>query len=198
MSNALLHLCIKYDIIIIQKFLKKGHVQMYFDSVHNVIERKLKKTDCYLPSQLTQLRKEARIYPFPYTSKLLIFNFFSDYSNKKLLFYESIRPGRVASNHVVTDLRVIQYCPTGVILYKLNYSDSFNELPRRPNKIDKEDIFKFPKLHQHPKKISLDFQSLKSIMPYEFHCFYDALQHYLNESVRKTKEKSKDWKPKKY
>lgn len=117
------------------------------DSVHGVIERKLKKTDCYLPSQLSQLTKEARMYSFPYTSKLLTFNFFSNYSNKKMMFYESIRPGRIASDPVVTDLRVIQYCPTGVILYKLNYNDTFNELPRRPNKIDKEDIFKFPKLH---------------------------------------------------
>lgn len=95
----------------------------------------------------------------------------------------------------MTDLRVIQYCPIGVILYKLNYSDLFNELPRRPNKIDKKDIFKFPKIHQHPKKISLDkwndLQSLKSIMPYDCHCFYDALP-YMNESVHKAKKKSKE------
>ena len=76
MSNALLHLCIKYDITITQKFLEKGHTQMKCDSVHSVIERKLKKTDCYLPSQPSQLTKEARIYPFPYTSKIINIQFF--------------------------------------------------------------------------------------------------------------------------
>lgn len=75
MSNALLHLCIKYDIIITQKFLEKDHTQMEC-SVHSVIKRKLKKIDFYLPSQLSQLTKEARLYPFPYISKLLTFNFF--------------------------------------------------------------------------------------------------------------------------
>lgn len=196
MSNALLHLSIKYNISITQKFLEKGHTQMECDSVHSVIERKLKKTDYYLPSQLSQLTKEARSHPFPYISKLLQFDFFSDYSNKKLMFYESIRPGNIASDPVVTELRVIQYCPSGIILYKINYNDSFKELPRRPKKIDPEHILKFPKLHQSPKKISLDkwndLQSLRSIMPYDCHSFYDALPH-MDYSVRKNKKsKGKD------
>lgn len=52
LSNALLHLSIKYNIDITQKYLEKGHTQMECDSVHNVIERKMKKTDHYLTSQL--------------------------------------------------------------------------------------------------------------------------------------------------
>jgi len=36
------------------------------------------------------------------------------------MFCESIRPGRVASDPVVTDLKGIKYCPIGVVLYKLN------------------------------------------------------------------------------
>ncbi|KAF0755768.1 Uncharacterized protein FWK35_00026893, partial [Aphis craccivora] len=170
MSNALLHLCIKYDVTITQKFLEKGHTQMEYDSVHSVIERKLKKTDCYLPSQLSQITKEARIYPFPYTSKLLTFNFFSDYSNKKLMFYESIRPGRVA-------LIFLMSCQEG------------------QTKLIKKIFLSFPNFINTPKKISLDkwndLQSLKSIMPYDCHCFYDALP-YMNESVHKAKKKSKE------
>lgn len=49
LSNALLHLSMKYKISIIQKYLEKGHTQMECDSVHSVIERKLKKSDYYLP-----------------------------------------------------------------------------------------------------------------------------------------------------
>lgn len=112
------------------------------------------------------------------------------------MFYESIRPGNIASDPVVTELRVIQYCPSDIILYKINYYDSFNELPRRPKKIDPEHILKFPKLHQSPQKISLDkwndLQSLRSIMPYDCHSFYDALPH-MDNSVRKNKKsKGKD------
>lgn len=92
MSNALLHLSVKYNIIITKKYLEKGHTQMECDSVHSVIERKLKKTDYYLPSQLSQLTKEARLNPFPYTSKLVTFKFFSDF--KKHMFYESFNKAR--------------------------------------------------------------------------------------------------------
>lgn len=51
----------------------------------------------------------------------------------------------------MTDLRVIQYCLTGFIWYKLDYNDTFNALPRMPNKVSKEDIFKFPKFHENPQ-----------------------------------------------
>lgn len=82
---------------------------MECDSVHRVIEKKLKKIDYYLPSHLSQLTKDDKNHSFPYISKLLTFKLFTDYSNKNRMYYESIRPGRVAS--VVTDLRVIEYCP---------------------------------------------------------------------------------------
>lgn len=94
LSNALLHFSIKYKIDITQKFLEKGHTQMECDSVHSVIERKMKKTDHYLPSHLCHLTTEARKYPFPYKNKLLEFSFFSDYSIKNLMIYDTIRPGK--------------------------------------------------------------------------------------------------------
>lgn len=151
---------------------------MECDSVHSVIERKLKKTECYLPCQLSQITLQSRLHPFPYESKELTYSFFLDYSDKKNMFYESIRPGRVASDAVVTDLRVLEYCPTGIILYKTNYEDGFKEFPRRPKPIDEDNINKFPKLYKTPKKITLDkwtdLQSLKKIMPYDCHSFYDC------------------------
>lgn len=131
LSNALLHLSIKYKIDITQKYLEKGHTQM-------------KKTDHYLPSQLCHLTTEARKYPFPYKNKLLEFSFFSDYSIQNLMIYDTIRPGKKSFDPVVTDIRVLKYCPTGVILYKINYNDDFTEMPRRPNKIDMQNICLFP------------------------------------------------------
>lgn len=82
LSNALLHLSIKYNVDITQKYLEKAHTQMECDSVHSVIERKIKKTDHYLPSQLCHLTTEARRYTFPYKNKLLAFSFFPIIASK--------------------------------------------------------------------------------------------------------------------
>lgn len=50
----------------------------------------------------------------------------------------------------------------------------------------------FPKLYSTPRKITLDkwndLQSLKTIMPYDCHLFYDSLPH-MNSSIRKSKKK---------
>lgn len=59
------------------------------------------------------------------------------------MFYESIRPGRVASDAVVTDLRVLKYCPSGIIFYKINFENDFKELPRRLKNINENNINKF-------------------------------------------------------
>lgn len=194
LSNALLHLSIKYKVNITQKYLEKGHTQMECDSVHSVIERKLKRNDYYLPCQLSQLSKESRLHPFPYKSKELSYTYFSDYTCKSKMIYDSIRPGRTTNDPVVTDLRVLQYCASGVILFKLNYNDTFQELPRRPNKIDEDKMnCDFPKLYKTQRKISLDkwndLQSLKTIMPYDCHLFYDSLPH-MDSSLRKSKNKN--------
>lgn len=69
LSNALLHLSIKYKIDITQNYLEKGHTQIESDSVHSVIEGKMKKTDYYLTSQLCNLATETRKHPFPYENK---------------------------------------------------------------------------------------------------------------------------------
>lgn len=39
LSNALLHLSVAKKVVIIQKYLEKGHTQMEYDSVHSTIER---------------------------------------------------------------------------------------------------------------------------------------------------------------
>jgi len=71
---------------------------------------------------------------------------------------------------------------------KINFEDDFKELPRRPKNINEDNINKFPKLYQTKKKITLDkwndLQSLKSIMPYDCHSFYDGLPH-METSIRK-------------
>lgn len=48
MANALLHFSIKHQLIIKQKYLVRGHTHMECDSVHSLIERKLKGQDIYI------------------------------------------------------------------------------------------------------------------------------------------------------
>lgn len=69
---------------------------MVVDSVHSVIERKLKKKhrEIFLPSQYSSVTKEARLNPFPYEVATADHTFFKDYSIKSNLIYDSIRPGR--------------------------------------------------------------------------------------------------------
>lgn len=49
-SNALLKLAMDKKVTITQKYLEKGHTQMEVDSVHSLIERKLKNIEIFLPS----------------------------------------------------------------------------------------------------------------------------------------------------
>ncbi|CAB3252726.1 unnamed protein product [Arctia plantaginis] len=46
-SNALLHLAMARNVVITQKYLEKGHTKMEVDSVHSVIERKLKNRNIF-------------------------------------------------------------------------------------------------------------------------------------------------------
>lgn len=71
-SNTLLLLAMEKNVTITQKYLEKGHTQMEVDSVHSVIERKLKNVEIFLPSQYASITKEARREP-DYT-------YFKDYS----------------------------------------------------------------------------------------------------------------------
>lgn len=66
---------------------------------------------------------------------------------------ELINSKRVVSDPVVTDLRVIEYCPRDIILYNINYNNTFNELPRKLNIIKSEYIIMIPKLYNNPYKL---------------------------------------------
>lgn len=63
-----------------QKILEKGHTQMEVDSLHSVIEGKLKGKTIYCPSAYATLIREARPNPFPYEVKYVDHTFFRDFS----------------------------------------------------------------------------------------------------------------------
>lgn len=178
LSNALLRFAMDTGITVFQKILEKGHTQMECDSVHSAIECKLKSREITLPSQYATVTREARKKPRPYKALYLDHSFFTDYSDKRLWMYDSIRPGRKLNDPTVTDLRVIKYDPKGVIFYKLDFTDDFKELPRRP-KIVKEK--EFPRLYMERLKIKKSkwehLQQLKKVLPHDCHQFYDNIPY---------------------
>jgi hypothetical protein len=144
MANALLYLAEKYEVCITQKILEKGHTQMECDSVHAIIERKLKNQDIYLPSDYARLCEKSRRKQKlqneklinPYEVKCPDYTFFINYGDKNNLKYESIRLGTTVKDPVVTDLREIQYLPSGEIYFKIDFDDEYKLLPRRAKNIN--------------------------------------------------------------
>ncbi|KAJ4442412.1 hypothetical protein ANN_03998 [Periplaneta americana] len=106
---------------------------MECDTVHSSIECKLKGREITLPRQYALISKEARKKPFPYEVHYLTHNF-TNFATKDLWLYDSIPPGRNKTDSTITDLRVIQYCPDGIILYKCNFNDDLQEMSRHPKK----------------------------------------------------------------
>lgn len=180
-SNALLQLAMEKKVVIKQKFLEKGHTQMEVDSVHSVIERKLKHREIFLPSQYSSVTKEARLNPSPYEVVTADHTFFKDYSIKSNLIYDTIRPGRGTGAKCVVDIRVLKYNPNGTIEYKLNYNDEFQPLPQRPKKVGPVIP---PQLFTEKLPITKSkyehLQQLKSVIPIDCHEFYDNLPYKSN------------------
>lgn len=150
---------------------------MECDSAHSTIERNYKNIDVYLPIQYSIHTIAARKFPMPYRSKLLDHTFFKDFSNEKMMVYKSIRPGHRPGDPTVNELRWIQYEPTGLIYYKINFEDDLRLLPTSPKNVTQYNSFLNlyqlrPKI---PKDKWTDLQSLKAFLPSDTHAFYDSL-----------------------
>lgn len=205
LSNAMLHLSVRYKICIESKYLEKGHTQMECDSMHATIERYLRQRDIHVPADYVEVCKNARKHPRPYKVTYLEHSFFKQYT--KPIMYKSIRPGLKKGDAKVTDIRCLKYSDDGKIYYKLNFEDEFKLLPacedntkqteeasrksRRKRQdpepstrhpIDKMQAFHeadFPNLYNSRLKITEakynHLQELKMTIPGDYHCFYDEL-----------------------
>ncbi|CAH1112262.1 unnamed protein product [Psylliodes chrysocephalus] len=58
LSNAILNFSIKHQIFVYQKYLEPCHTQMKCDSVHSIIERKLRHREIHLPSDYAYVTKD--------------------------------------------------------------------------------------------------------------------------------------------
>ncbi|XP_074031390.1 uncharacterized protein [Leptinotarsa decemlineata] len=70
LANALSLFASKYNIVIEQKYLEKGHTQMECDASHSLIERHLKGRDIFLPTDYISVIRNARQKPMPLDVKL--------------------------------------------------------------------------------------------------------------------------------
>ncbi|CAH1987326.1 unnamed protein product [Acanthoscelides obtectus] len=177
LSNGLLEIAMEKNIIIEQKYLEVGHTQMEVDSVHSVIERKLgRRNDIAVPADYNKIIRAARQNPSPYKVVSLHFNDFLQY---KKGMYSQIRPGSKKGDPCVTDICALQYLPEGLIKYKINFSDEWLELPRRPcrtrTSFSHEPLYLSPRQIEDTKFIHL--QELKSVIESDYHGFYVNLKH---------------------
>ncbi|CAH1109390.1 unnamed protein product [Psylliodes chrysocephalus] len=180
LSNALFNFALDKKIVIKQKILQKGHTQMEVDSVHSVIERKIKNKKINVPADYVQICKTACLKT-PYKVKYLLHNFFKKCDD--INFFKSIRPGRASGSPVVTDLKAIKYSKEGVF-YKLRQPEDWQLLPIRLNvNVATPVVFdNLPPLHQTRLKIKTEkyhhLQQLKQSIKKDYHDFFDNLPHY--------------------
>lgn len=186
LSNALSNFAIQTKKIIEQKYLEKGHTQMECDSAHAKIEKKLKNRSIYLPYDYVSVTKEARtnvkidnvLIKKPFDVEYLKYDFFLNYSDKQLLRFASIRPGKKKYDPTVSDLRSLIYLPNGHVMYKVNFDEEYVDLPIRIKPY--ECMVEPRQLHadQLPIKQSKwqHLQDLKTVIPQEYHSFYDNIR----------------------
>nr|CAH7760572.1 unnamed protein product [Callosobruchus chinensis] len=179
LSNALLHHAKKHNKTITQKYLEPGHTQMECDSVHSLIERKLKNKEILIPYDYVRITREARQKPLPFEARYMTHDMFKKYDDKDLIIYQSIRPGRSVNDPTVNNLRVLHYSPNSRIGYKLHFHDEMMELPQRSR--DSQNCKDATRLFPARLKITQlkydHLQEIKSTLDAEVHHFYNNLPH---------------------
>lgn len=178
LSNTHLYYAYSKKITIIQKILEKGHTQMECNGVHSSIERKIRNKPIYSPQTYVDLIRDARPNQ-RYDVKYLTHQFFRNYGEMKYL--TSIRPGARVGDPVVTDIRVLRYSTEGEIQYKLNFTDDFQDFPRKSKA--RQPSLNDEISHLYTETIPIKsskyqhLQDLKTVIPRDYHPFYDNLSH---------------------
>lgn len=114
----------------------------------------------------------------PYTVQYLEHGFFKSFDGH--LFYKSIRPGIGVGSNCVVDVRAFRYLPEGKIQFKLYFSDEWTDIPQRKNTKVRAMVFEeLPGLYSSRLKVKKlkydDLQELKTILPTDYHPFYDNI-----------------------
>lgn len=180
LSNGLFNFALDTGVTIMQKYLQKGHTQMEVDSIHSVIERKIRNKKINIPADYVYVCKTA-CQKSPYKVKYLDHTFFKKYDG--LNYFKSIRPGRGTGAPMVNDVKAFKYSREGVF-FKLRHSVAeWQALPIRLNlsTIQATENHNLSQLHKNRLKIKAEkyghLQQLKLSMESDYHDFYDNLPH---------------------
>lgn len=177
-TNAFAQLAAEKNVTVEQKFLVSGHTQMECDSVHSVIERKIKSCDIYSPQDYLIAIQMSRQSPSPYKVKEIKFN-----EPKKLSaeYLKSIRPGKKTNDPTVSDVCAYQCSLSDdgaiSIKFKLHWSEPYVELPCRISPGLKEWV---PLYIERPKITArkyADLLSFKNVVPQNAFDLYVSLPH---------------------
>lgn len=97
--------------------MEKGHTEMEADSIHAMIEKKLKNQKINVPDDYINVCREARRTHKAYSVEYLHHDFFLKCDVNT--FYKSIRPRKGIGDPRVVDVRAYRYLPEGMIQFKL-------------------------------------------------------------------------------
>lgn len=167
----------EFGIKIFQLILEKGHTMMQVDSVHSTLER-LFTPPIFGPTDYYSRMRIARSSQ-PYKVNILDNSFFKNYEQS--CSFSTIRPGKKKGDPVVTDIHQLLYNPDGTIMYTLDYSDDWKQIPHRL--MSPPTLQTVPQLHKGRIPIAKSkydqLQELKSVVNSLYHTFYDELPHLL-------------------
>lgn len=196
LTSALSRLSQERGIEIQQMYLEKGHTMMETDSVHSTLEHYF-SPPINSPSDYVARMRTARP-KHPYAIIPVDHDFFLDYQSICGNF-ESIRPGKNYGESVNTDIRSLQYLPTGEVNYRLNYSSEWSLLVKRTPTPDGELVPSPTSLYNNRIPISdskfKQLQELKPVIEKEHHYFYDNLPR-LAPVIRSETRKGEPSRPK--
>jgi hypothetical protein len=150
---------------------------MECDSIHSLIERKMKNKDAFVPQDFLNFTINARKNPSPLKAVLLDHTFFKNYD--KGLFLKSIRPGTKSRDPKVIDIKAIKY-ESSKMFYKLshNQNEIFKVIPGKINKqFNPNETFDslFVEKIKLKRQKQEDLRSLKQSIPTEFHHYYSEI-----------------------
>ena len=139
-------------------------------SMHSSIERQTKK-DVFTPRDYVNRMVTARKNPAPYEVEQMTY---SDFKKLSADYLTTIRPGKVAGDATVSDVRALHYEGT-LVQYKLKFSDVWQTMPHRVSKVNPVWENRFQSRLPIKERKFNDLQALKVVMPQSVHSFFDTL-----------------------
>lgn len=171
-ANALAFLAVELQVNITQFFFISGHSFMSVDTVHSLIERRIKSKEITSVEMYIDEIKKARIKQ-PLQVKMIDHNFVKDYTTP--LIVKSIRPGQ----DLVKDIKAIKYTKTGSMETLTSYiENTWKQIkgPKINNLAEERSLLRDGPIPLTANKFK-DLISMLPVVPEQHQEFYRKLPH---------------------